>query len=103
MCSGFGVTVTMRLPATWQPLLSSDAKSLGLRVQAERGAISDIFWGGWATMAIYEYRCANCGHEFSLKLSFSEHDRAAIRCPVCGSAEVVQRISAFSVKASRKS
>jgi putative FmdB family regulatory protein len=54
-------------------------------------------------MATYECRCADCGHEFTLKLSFAEHDRAAVHCPLCGSAEVAQKISAFSVKTSRKS
>lgn len=54
-------------------------------------------------MPIYEYRCGGCGHEFTLVLSISEHDKATKQCPKCQSENVEQAVSAVFVKTSRKS
>jgi putative FmdB family regulatory protein len=58
-------------------------------------------------MPEYEYRCANCKHEFSLGLSIAEHDRKArdreIRCPKCDSADVKQVFGSVFVTTSKKS
>lgn len=54
-------------------------------------------------MPTYEYRCEDCGHEFTVVLSLSEHDKAKQPCPKCRSENVQQAVSAVSVKTSRKS
>lgn len=54
-------------------------------------------------MPIYEYRCGGCGHEYTLVLSISEHDKAKKQCPKCRSENVEQTVSAMFVKTSRKS
>jgi putative FmdB family regulatory protein len=53
-------------------------------------------------MPIYEYRCGGCGHEFTLVLSISEHDKAKPQCPKCKSEKVAQALSSVFVKTSRK-
>jgi putative FmdB family regulatory protein len=54
-------------------------------------------------MPTYEYRCDDCGHEFAVVLSISEHDKAKPQCPKCASKTVQQTVSAVFVKTSRKS
>ena len=54
-------------------------------------------------MPTYEYRCEECGHEFVVVLSISEHDKSRPACPKCKSEHVAQALSAFNVKTSRKS
>lgn len=45
-------------------------------------------------MPVYEYICSQCSEEFSyLKL---KREEAEPSCPVCGSLEVVKKLSAFS-------
>jgi putative FmdB family regulatory protein len=54
-------------------------------------------------MPTYEYLCEDCKKEFSLILSFSEHDKGKVTCPKCKSKKVKQQISLFTAKTSRKS
>jgi putative FmdB family regulatory protein len=54
-------------------------------------------------MPTYEYRCEACKNEFSLIQSFSEHEKANVKCPKCKSIKVKQLISVFTTKTSRKS
>jgi putative FmdB family regulatory protein len=54
-------------------------------------------------MPTYEYRCEDCGHEFTTVLTISEHDRSKPACPACKSQRVQQAVSAVFVKTSRKS
>lgn len=54
-------------------------------------------------MPNYEYRCADCGYEFSVKMKMAEHGRVPVLCPLCESTRVVQRISAVHVRTNRKS
>lgn len=54
-------------------------------------------------MPIYEYRCDDCGKEFSIKLSMTEHEKGNIACPDCKSVKVVQHYSSFFAKTSKKS
>lgn len=54
-------------------------------------------------MPIYEYRCDDCGKEFSIKLSMSEHEKGSITCPACRGGRVVQQYSSFFAKTSKKS
>lgn len=46
-------------------------------------------------MPIYEYECADCGHEFEFLVSGSE---AKPECPKCRSIEVKKLFSAFGFK-----
>ena len=54
-------------------------------------------------MPTYEYRCGDCGHEFTTVLRISEHDKAKKQCPKCKSDNVEQAFSTVFVKTSRKS
>jgi putative FmdB family regulatory protein len=54
-------------------------------------------------MPTYEYRCQDCGHQFTTVLRISEHDTAKPPCPKCKSANVQQAFSSVFVKTSRKS
>lgn len=54
-------------------------------------------------MPTYEYLCRSCGDRFSLVLHVSEHDRKDIKCPRCGSTEVVQQMQPFFAKTAKKS
>ncbi|MBI4489479.1 MAG: zinc ribbon domain-containing protein [Deltaproteobacteria bacterium] len=57
-------------------------------------------------MPTYEFLCQRCRKRFDLALSFSEHERqkrGRFRCPKCKSLRVVQQISPFEVKTSKKS
>ena len=56
-------------------------------------------------MPIYEFLCQQCGKDFTLALSISEAERRrkeGFQCPGCGSSNVVQQISHFQVKTSKK-
>ena len=46
-------------------------------------------------MPIYEYRCAVCGHQFTLLLPMSQSD-AQCACPACGAAGARRLISSFA-------
>jgi putative FmdB family regulatory protein len=54
-------------------------------------------------MPTYEYRCTKCEKVFSVVMSMAEHDQTNVRCPACGSGEVVQQYSTFYAKTSKKS
>ncbi|HUT25472.1 MAG TPA: zinc ribbon domain-containing protein [Sumerlaeia bacterium] len=54
-------------------------------------------------MPVYEFSCRKCSKSFTLKLSLADYESKKARCPKCSSARVVRRISAFSVKTSKKS
>ena len=54
-------------------------------------------------MPTYEYECRDCKKRFSVSMSISDHDKAKVACPKCKGKKVVQRISAFQTKTSRKS
>lgn len=45
-------------------------------------------------MAVFEYRCCECAHRFSLKRAVSEADRPA-QCPQCGCRRTVRVQSPF--------
>ncbi len=53
-------------------------------------------------MPMYEYRCEDCGHEFTTVLTISEHDKTKPKCPKCKSKKVQQTLSSVFVKTSRK-
>jgi putative FmdB family regulatory protein len=57
-------------------------------------------------MPTYEYLCQQCGNNFTLALSIAEAERRrkeGIQCSGCGSPNVVQQISHFQTKTSKKS
>ena len=58
-------------------------------------------------MATFEYQCKNCGQEFTLELSISEHERMEkrreIRCPKCNSNHVKHLMQSVFVTTSKKS
>jgi putative FmdB family regulatory protein len=47
-------------------------------------------------MPFYEYRCASCGHQFTLLRPMSEATTAA-NCPACGATETERLISACAI------
>jgi len=55
-------------------------------------------------MPAYEYGCKDCNGEFVDFLSIKEYDaKPKIKCPHCGSDNVVKKITGFFAKTSRKS
>ncbi|MCX8027378.1 MAG: zinc ribbon domain-containing protein [Thermodesulfovibrionales bacterium] len=46
-------------------------------------------------MPIYEYKCNNCGEDFSLIQSITRLS-SDLKCPNCNSADIKKTISAFS-------
>lgn len=55
-------------------------------------------------MAYYEYECGKCGHRFTLKESYAEHDRhKQVECPQCKCKDVRQHMESVHVKTARKS
>lgn len=54
-------------------------------------------------MPVYDYRCLKCRRRFSVTMLMSEHGVKKTRCPKCGSSRIVQQISGFFAKTSKKS
>ncbi len=52
-------------------------------------------------MPLYAYRCAKCGADFEVRLSFAEYDRAKPKCPACGGRRVQRRIAKPGMKVKR--
>jgi putative FmdB family regulatory protein len=51
---------------------------------------------GGISMPVYEYKCMNCGVEYSFLKLRAEDDP---RCPGCGSEDAEKKISGFSCPA----
>jgi len=54
-------------------------------------------------MPTYEYRCAKCGHVFTVIEHMSKHTDRAPACPRCKATAARQVTSAFYAKTVRKS
>ena len=54
-------------------------------------------------MPHYEFFCISCRKSFSKILTIAEHATERIVCPYCGSHQIEQRWSAFSIITSKKS
>lgn len=54
-------------------------------------------------MPEYEFECRKCQKAFALILRISERASAKVRCPACGSEDVVALMPAFHAKTSKKS
>lgn len=48
-------------------------------------------------MPTYNYRCADCGETFTVRLSYDEVDSAHPACPACGGADCERIIGRVSV------
>ena len=68
--------------------------------------ISPVFggssWGGEA-MPTYAYRCLDCGKEFDVVETISEHASARPKCPECGAERVAAVPTRFYAKTAKKS
>jgi putative FmdB family regulatory protein len=66
-------------------------------------------FGEVKAMATYDYRCQDCGEEFTRSEHISEHasglqgSSSALRCPKCGSQQVESIVSAAYVHTRKKS
>jgi len=47
-------------------------------------------------MALYEYKCTHCGHEFAELRRMDEKD-AEIACPQCGGSQARRTVTAASI------
>jgi putative FmdB family regulatory protein len=56
-----------------------------------------------ARMPHYEFFCHNCKKFFSKVLSLTDYEEGQVMCPNCGSKDVEQRWSPFTMIASKKS
>jgi putative FmdB family regulatory protein len=54
-------------------------------------------------MPVYEYYCDKCRGDVRVTLSISEHDKAKVACPQCGSRALRPLVSTFFSQTSRKS
>ncbi len=54
-------------------------------------------------MPTYDYQCEKCGKQFTLTQSMAEHDKKQTVCPECKSDKIIQLITPFIAKTSRKS
>jgi len=54
-------------------------------------------------VALFEYHCTACGHEFERFMSLAEHERAKVACPKCKSTKVERVFTPFYAKTIRKS
>ena len=54
-------------------------------------------------MPVYEYYCDKCRGEVQITLTISEHDKAKVACPQCGSTALRPVVSTFFSRTSRKS
>jgi putative FmdB family regulatory protein len=54
-------------------------------------------------MPAYEYYCDKCRDDVTVTLSISEHDKAKVACPQCGSPALRPLVSTFFSQTSRKS
>jgi putative FmdB family regulatory protein len=54
-------------------------------------------------MPTYEYRCSECGKQFSVTRTVSAHDKGRVACPKCGGRKVAQQFTRVFTKTSRKS
>ncbi|MBU7005408.1 FmdB family zinc ribbon protein [Phosphitispora fastidiosa] len=46
-------------------------------------------------MPAYDFRCKSCDSQFTVRVSISERDK--VRCPDCGTSNVKQVLTPFSV------
>jgi len=54
-------------------------------------------------MPSYDYRCPKCKKKFTAVLNIREHEAGRVKCPKCGEKKLIQLITGFLVKTSKKS
>lgn len=56
-------------------------------------------------MAMYEFECEKCGHQYTIRESFEKHDqrKSEPRCPECGSRKTRQVLETVHVQTTKKS
>jgi len=73
----------------------------------ERRDLAQVPWAfegqGGAAMPAYEYYCDKCRGDVTVTLPISEHDKAKVACPQCGSTALRPLVSSFFSQTSRKS
>lgn len=47
-------------------------------------------------MPAYDFKCKNCGHKFTSRISISERDK--VHCPECNSKNLQQIFQSFAVQ-----
>ncbi len=62
----------------------------------------DRWQAGGGKMPIYEYRCKDCGHDFTIIESLEDHEVAKPTCPECKSSSVERVISSVYVQTAKK-
>jgi putative FmdB family regulatory protein len=51
---------------------------------------------------MYDYRCLDCSHQFSVFLSLAQHGKEAVICPKCQGNKTDQLFSGFFAKTASK-
>jgi len=73
----------------------------------DRRDLAQVPWAfegqGGAAMPAYEYYCDKCRGDVTVTLPISEHDKAKVACPQCGSTALRPLVSSFFSQTSRKS
>jgi putative FmdB family regulatory protein len=54
-------------------------------------------------MPTYDFVCRNCGQRFDVYLTFSEYDKARVKCLHCGSEDVRRRLTRVRIARSEES
>ncbi len=54
-------------------------------------------------MAVYDYECRTCGHEFQVVESMATHEKRRPKCPKCRSTKVERVFTGAFVKTGKKS
>jgi putative FmdB family regulatory protein len=65
--------------------------------------LSDRWQAGGGEMPIYEYRCKDCEHHFTIIESLKDHEGAEPNCPECKSSSVERVIGSVHVQTGKKS
>ncbi|MGI6553786.1 MAG: FmdB family zinc ribbon protein [Bacillota bacterium] len=54
-----------------------------------------IFLQGVDNLPTYDFRCRNCGHEFTVRVSIKEKSKT--RCPVCQQMDLKQLFTGINI------
>jgi len=54
-------------------------------------------------MPTYEFMCEKCEKAFDLRMTISEREKAAIKCPSCNGTKVTPLLGSFLTQTTKKS